>query len=257
MADISQAHLPDNNIYDIRDRVTHIELTQAQYDALVQADQIDPDKVYFITDSGISSVGLGDLSGVSIDTSTLTNSDILSYDLVNDVWSNVRYPTAENIAYSSTVSIKSAIDSKADTSSLSIVATSGSYNDLLNKPAIINYGTELPMSSTDSSKVSNKITALETIDYYQVPNAVPDNGTAQIPASVWAHRYILINVRRYGYFGSMLIRKQNIVEGQLGASCCIYVSSSPKFFKINETGLFTALTNFGTEGQWVDFIGIF
>lgn len=105
--------------------------------------------------------------------------------------------------------------------------------------------------------VYNKVNRMDTLDYYQVPTAVADNATAQIPAAVWGHRLIIINVRRYGYFGSMLVRKQNIVEGQLGASCCIYVSSSPKYFKVNETGLFTALSNFGTDGQWVDFIGIF
>lgn len=131
-----------------------------------------------------------------------------------------------------------------------------SGNEIL-ESGTINTGEMLPMGASDQSSVAGRIRALETVDYYQVPNAVADNATAQIPSTVWAHRYILINIRRYGYLGSMLIRKQNIVEGACGAGVCIYVSTSPKVFKISETGLLTALSNFGTDGQWVEFIGMF
>lgn len=130
------------------------EGTQAQYDALTTK---DPSVDYYITDSGISSVGLGDLSGVSIDTTTLTNSDILSYDSVNAVWNNVRYPTAENIMYSSTVTVKSAIDSKANTSSLATVATSGSYSDLSNKPTIPTDAEQLPITSGSATNTKDYI----------------------------------------------------------------------------------------------------
>ena len=47
-------------------------------------------------------------------------------------------PTASDIEYSSGVSVKDELDDKADISSLSTVATSGDYADLLNKP--LTYG---------------------------------------------------------------------------------------------------------------------
>lgn len=52
MADISKIKLPnDNTIYDIRDKATHVELTQAAYEALEQAGEVIPNKVYFIKDA--------------------------------------------------------------------------------------------------------------------------------------------------------------------------------------------------------------
>jgi hypothetical protein len=84
--------------------------------------------------------------------------------------------------------VNNLLSTKADTSSLSAVATSGDYDDLTNKPTIpaaqvqsdwdqsdntqvdyiknkptvIEYGVDLPMSSTDPDKVADRITALET-----------------------------------------------------------------------------------------------
>lgn len=50
---------------------------------------------------------------------------------------NITVPTnATEINYSSGVTVKAKIDTKADSSSLATVATSGSYNDLSNKPTI-------------------------------------------------------------------------------------------------------------------------
>ena len=45
---------------------------------------------------------------------------------------------------------------------LATVATSGDYTDLTNKPTIIQYGTDLPMSTTDPDKVADRIEACET-----------------------------------------------------------------------------------------------
>ena len=84
--------------------------------------------------------------------------------------------------------VNNLLSTKADTSSLSTVATTGDYDDLLNKPTIpaaqiqsdwsqadntqvdyiknkptvIEYGVDLPMSSTDPDFVADRITALET-----------------------------------------------------------------------------------------------
>ena len=76
---------------------TTVEMTQAEYDAIV-------------------------------DFTPYENTHIVITDAPN------LNPTASEIEYSSGVTVKQAIDSKADTSSLSTVATSGDYSDLLNKP---------------------------------------------------------------------------------------------------------------------------
>ena len=84
--------------------------------------------------------------------------------------------------------VNNLLSTKADTSSLSTVATTGDYDDLLNKPTIpaaqvqsdwsqadntqvdyiknkptiISYGEDLPMSTTDPDKVADRIEALES-----------------------------------------------------------------------------------------------
>ena len=45
---------------------------------------------------------------------------------------------------------------------LATVATSGDYDDLTNKPTVIEYGTDLPMSTTDPDKVADRIETCET-----------------------------------------------------------------------------------------------
>ena len=76
------------------------EVTQSQYDTLKQAGTLVHNALYVITDS-----------------------------------QNLNC-TAEDIEYSTGVDVKTKIDSKADTSSLATVATSGRYTDLSNKPIV-------------------------------------------------------------------------------------------------------------------------
>ena len=90
--------LEDRLEYAFDNVSTAIECTQAEYDTWKNAGQLKPQTSYIITDAP-----------------------------------NLN-PTASDIEYSSGVTVKQAIDSKANTSSLSTVATSGSYNDLSNKP---------------------------------------------------------------------------------------------------------------------------
>ena len=64
---------------------------------------------------------------------TISSLNTTSKNLVGAV-NEVNSKKASDIEYSSGVTVKQAIDSKANTSSLSTVATSGNYDDLLNKP---------------------------------------------------------------------------------------------------------------------------
>lgn len=53
VADISKVKTPDGSVYNIRDRVSYVELTQAQYDAL-GPEKYQNDVDYFITDGDIN-----------------------------------------------------------------------------------------------------------------------------------------------------------------------------------------------------------
>ena len=206
MADISQAHLPDNNTYNIRDRVTHIELTQAQYDALVQTGQVDPDKVYFITDANPSCF------------------------------------SAENIDYDNTGSglsatnIQDAIDEVKDdipvNSNFSLAGLSDT--EISDNPA----GHLLYCHN-------GKWIDAKYYDYAtSEPNSIGVNGTWQIPSSCLNHTFILVSVRRQGKGNSSLYRVEDLLardNGLMFASSptdyCTLTVSSTGLIKI------TALSN--------------
>lgn len=62
MASIKEVILPSGNAYELRDSITHVVLTQAQYDALVAAGTMDNDKVYFITDGDAPASSASDVT---------------------------------------------------------------------------------------------------------------------------------------------------------------------------------------------------
>lgn len=69
-----------------------VELTQAEYNALSQAEKMNG-KTYYITDaqgSGGAAVSVGDLTDVSL--SSLSDGQILQYDGTNEEWVNVDVP---------------------------------------------------------------------------------------------------------------------------------------------------------------------
>ena len=90
-----------------------VELTQAEYDALVSAGTVASDTYYIITDA--------------------QSPDITQY------WTSAQTQSA----------ITAAVSGKVDTSSLATVATSGSYNDLTNKPTIPTSTSAVTSGSTD------------------------------------------------------------------------------------------------------------
>lgn len=85
--------------------------------------------------SEISSMpdNLSEMGDVELD--TITDGQMVGYDLASGKWKN-KDADASSLKYDANTSIKDKIDEKADTASLSEVATSGDYDDLTNKPTI-------------------------------------------------------------------------------------------------------------------------
>ena len=92
--------------------------------------------------------GGGSLSTLSdVQLTNLSNGQAITYDSATQKWKNVTIGGGGSVTIDSEISgtstnpvqnrvIKGALDEKANTSDLATVATSGSYNDLSNKPTI-------------------------------------------------------------------------------------------------------------------------
>ena len=78
-------------------------------------------------------VNLSQLGDVDLD--TITDGQMLGYNLTAGKWEN-KTADASTLKYDANTTIKSKIDDKADSAGLSLVAVSGAYNDLSNKPTI-------------------------------------------------------------------------------------------------------------------------
>ena len=153
--------------------------------------------------------------------------------------------------------------------SLSTVATSGDYGDLLNKPTIpaaqvqsdwsqsdntqvdyiknkptvYAYGDEMPMSSTDSDKVADRIEALETIDHIGTDEAsilgraMQVNDTFQIPSKILNHKIVTITARRAGKVNSVTLTINDLLQS--GNTLLIWEESSNYWhFQCSNTGVF-------------------
>ena len=134
----------------------------------------------------------------------------------NDLTDKPTIPDVSNYytksqTYSQT-EVNNLLSTKADTSSLSSVATTGDYNDLLNKPTIpaaqiqsdwsqadntkvdyiknkptiISYGDQLPMSTTDPDKVADRVEACETAISGKI-GLVPDG--SYTVSGIWSENY--------------------------------------------------------------------
>jgi hypothetical protein len=94
------------------------------------------------------------------------------------------------------------------------------------------------------------------IDTYNHSTALKEGDTLQIPQDVLKHKLILIRIWRYGYFGSILLDRADIVDGHASAGIYVWVYTGAKHFTLSTAGVMSAGTGFGTDGQWVGFIGI-
>ena len=94
------------------------------------------------------------------------------------------------------------------------------------------------------------------IDTYNHSAALKEGDTLQIPQDILNHKLILIRIWRYGYFGSILLDRADIVDGHASAGIYVWVYTGAKHFTLSTAGVMSAGTGFGTDGQWVGFIGI-
>lgn len=89
---------------------------------------------------------LSELDDVNL--SNLSDEQLLGYNFNTGKWKN-KTINASTLKYDNNTTIKSKIDAKANSADLATVATSGSYNDLSNKPVTpttctINVGSSMP-----------------------------------------------------------------------------------------------------------------
>ena len=127
----------------------------------------------------------------------------------------------------------------------------------------ITNGSNMPMSANDSTSVASHITDLES-DLNglitETGGSTPIStvgGTFQIPASVLAHKIIVICFRRYGYFGQTIISKAQMALSAYGASTRLWGDSQNYWdIKISDSGVITLVAISGTAFPFVDCLGI-
>lgn len=73
-----------------------IKLTQVEYDALPEAEKLDPNKYYFITDAGDAEGTLEELTDTAI--SNPSNGQVLAYDSSNQMWRNQSVITGARVS---------------------------------------------------------------------------------------------------------------------------------------------------------------
>ena len=121
----------------------------------------------------------------------------------------------------------------------------------------INTADMLPIESGSSTNTKAYIDSKTSFDMWGLSTPLIDGATLQIPQSILNHKLVIIELYRYGYFGSMTFYIDEITSGASGAGVRIYAYSSAKDFKVSNSGLLTALSGFGTDGLYVRFIGIY
>ena len=112
---------------------------------------------YYTKEQTYSQSEVNTLLGQKADTSSLAS--VATSGDYDDLINKPSIPAAQvNSDWNSSSGVSEILNKPT----LATVATSGDYTDLTNKPTIIQYGTDLPMSTTDPDKVADRITALET-----------------------------------------------------------------------------------------------
>lgn len=83
------------------------------------------------------------------------------------------------------------------------------------------------------------------------------NGTYQIPSSILAKSMIMISLRRYGYFSSIVISKAQLLGGAYTAGTRLWGNATNYWdITISNSGLITLIAIGGTAFPYIDCIGI-
>lgn len=151
---------------------------------------------------------------------------------------------------------------KANTSSLATVATSGDYDDLTNKPTIPTKTSDLTNDSGfitsaqvptiddtsvssssvwSSYKTSSEVKSGLSVDSANSPSAVSVNGTYQIPQNVLDHTFIIVGARRAGRGGSVIFSKENLITFD-NAFTVMADNNTGYTLKCSSTGLITLVS---------------
>ena len=135
--------------------------TSGSYNDLLNKPNIPDVSDYYTKEETYSQNEVNTLLSAKADTSSLatvaTSGDYT--DLTNK-------PTIPAAQVNSDWNSSSGVSEILNKPTLATVATSGDYTDLTNKPTIIQYGTDLPMSTTEpNSMVADRIEALEKVNF--------------------------------------------------------------------------------------------
>ena len=126
------------------------------YTDLINTPDIPDVSDYYTKEQTYSQSEVNTLLGQKADTSSLA-----SVATSGDYDDLINKPTIPAAQVNSDWNSSSGVSEILNKPTLATVATSGDYTDLTNKPTVIQYGTELPMSTTDPDKVADRIEALE------------------------------------------------------------------------------------------------
>ena len=133
---------------DIEGIQTDINDVKSDIGDLEDLDTTDKSSLVGAINEAASSGGGGSIDTLTdVELTNLSNGQALTYDSTEQVWKNVTLGGGGSVTIDSALSgtstnpvqnkvIKGALDEKANTTDLAQVATSGSYNDLSDKPTI-------------------------------------------------------------------------------------------------------------------------
>ena len=138
------------------------ELTQAQYNALINAGTINPNELYMVTDETYPTTN--QLANVAF---TGEYEDLLNKPTIPDAVSEL----SNDLGFINS----SALSDYALTNSLSTVATTGEYEDLLNKPTIPSIDQTYNASSTNAQSgtavaeaINSRIQIVNSAEYANI-----------------------------------------------------------------------------------------
>ena len=132
---------------------------------------------------------------------------------------------------------------------------------ILNKPTIIEYGTDLPMSTTDPDKVADRIEAVESrlsVNYALSTSPLNPNETFQIPSTIMDNNsFVLVGFRRFESYATYTVSISAIKSDVLKTQAPIAQVDGSRYWrtKISNTGLITLLSSADSVAPYIEVYG--